>query len=100
MTTPKPTASWSSTGPVEASPLDVAQVLSKLLGSEVTVVSNPVAQQANAMQGFGFSAELAGLFAALTEGMLAGRVNFEHPETVRRGKQTLEQTLGPLLKKG
>jgi uncharacterized protein YbjT (DUF2867 family) len=88
------------TGPVEASPEDVARVLSNLLGSEVTVAFNPVSEQANAMQGFGFSAELAGLFQALTEGMLAGRVAFEHPETVRRGKQTLEQTLGALLKKG
>jgi len=75
-------------------------VLSKLLGSEVKAVAHPVSQQAAAMQGFGFSPELAGLFQEMTEGWLAGRVAFEHPETVRRGKQTLEQTLGPLLKKG
>jgi uncharacterized protein YbjT (DUF2867 family) len=87
-------------GPVEASPKDVAAVLSKLLGSEVTVVSNPASEQGKAMQGFGFSAEMAGLFQGLTEGLLAGRVVFEHPETVRRGKQTLEQTLGALLKRG
>jgi uncharacterized protein YbjT (DUF2867 family) len=87
-------------GPVEASPKDVATVLSKLLGSEVTAVSNPVSQQAKAMESFGFSAELSGLFQGLTEGMLSGKVAFEHPETVRRGKQTLEQTLGALLKKG
>ncbi len=87
-------------GPVEASPLDVARVLSQLLGSEVVLASNPVSAQAKAMEGFGFSAELAGLFQGLTEGMLAGRVVFEHPETVRRGKQTLEQTLGALLKRG
>jgi uncharacterized protein YbjT (DUF2867 family) len=87
-------------GPVEASPKDVAAVLSKLLGSEVTVVANPVSEMAKAMQGFGFSAEMAGLYQGLTEGILSGRVAFEHPETVRRGKQTLEQTLGALLKKG
>lgn len=87
-------------GPVEASPKDVAAVLSKLLGSEVMVVSTPASEQAKAMQGFGFSVELASLFQELTEGILAGRVVFEHPETVRRGKQTLEQTLGALLKRG
>jgi uncharacterized protein YbjT (DUF2867 family) len=87
-------------GPVEASPQDVAAVLSKLLGSEVTLVVNPVSEQAKAMQSFGFSAELAVLFQQLTEGMLNGQFVFEHPETVRRGKQTLEQTLGALLKKG
>jgi uncharacterized protein YbjT (DUF2867 family) len=87
-------------GPVDASPRDVAAVLSKLLGSEVQVVAHPVAAQAKAMQGFGFSEEMAQLFQALTEGLLAGRVAFEHPQTVRRGKQTLEQTLGALLKRG
>ena len=85
-------------GPVDASPNDVASALGKLLASEVKVAAHPVGQMAAAMQGFGFSAELGGLFQEMMEGMIAGRVAFEHPETVRKGKETLEQTLGTLLK--
>jgi uncharacterized protein YbjT (DUF2867 family) len=85
-------------GPVEASSKDVARVLSTLLGSEVAVVVHPASQQAAALQGFGFSAEMAGLFQGITEGVFSGRVALEHPESVRRGKQTLETTLGALLK--
>ncbi len=85
-------------GPVDTSANDVARALSTLLGSEVKAVPQPVSQMAAALQGFGFSAELAGLYQEMTEGFLAGRVGFEHPETVRRGKETLEQTLGAMLK--
>jgi uncharacterized protein YbjT (DUF2867 family) len=85
-------------GPVDASAKDVALVLSKLLGSEVAVDSHPPSEEAAALQGYGFSAEMAGLFAGISEGLLSGRVAFEHPESVRRGKQTLETTLGALLK--
>jgi uncharacterized protein YbjT (DUF2867 family) len=87
-------------GPADASPNDVAGALSNLLGREVKAMSHPVAQMAGALQGFGFSPEMAGLFQEMTQAVSAGRVKFEHPETVRRGKETLEQTLGALLKKG
>lgn len=87
-------------GPVEASPTDVAQALSKLLSSEVKVTPLPVAQAATALQGFGFSAEMAGLFQEMYEAVLSGKIAFEHPQTVRRGKEPLEQTLGGLLRKG
>jgi uncharacterized protein YbjT (DUF2867 family) len=85
-------------GPVDVSPKDVAATLGKLLGREVQVVSQPVAQVAASFQQFGFSAEIAGLYQEMMEGILAGRLSFEHPETLRRGKQTLEQTLGEMLK--
>jgi len=85
-------------GPTDVSPADIARALSKLLGREVHVASQPVAQMAGALQQFGFSAEMAGLFQELTQGILAGRLAFEHPETLRRGKQTLEETLGEMLK--
>ncbi len=86
-------------GPVDASPSDVAVVLSKLLGREVQVLSQPVAQMVATMQQYGFSAEMASLFKEMTEAHLAGRIVFQHPETLRRGKQTLEQTLDAMLKK-
>ena len=85
-------------GPVDASPQDVAAALGKLLGREVQVVSQPVAQVAATFQKFGFSAEMAGLYQEMMQGVVAGRVAFEHPETLRRGKQSLEQTLAEMLK--
>jgi uncharacterized protein YbjT (DUF2867 family) len=87
-------------GPVDASVNDTAVVLSKLLDTEVKVSASPAAQMATALQGFGFSAEMGGLFQTMTEGLNTGRVAFEHKETARRGKETLEVTLGALLKKG
>ncbi len=87
-------------GPAPASPQDVARVLSTLLGRPVQVASQPVSHMAAAFQQFGFSAEMAGLFQEMTEGIIAGRLLPEHPDTVRHGKETLETTLGALLKKG
>jgi uncharacterized protein YbjT (DUF2867 family) len=87
-------------GPVEVSPADVARALSKLLSSEVEVAPAPLAHMAATLQGFGFSGEVAGLYQEMTEALLAGRMAFEHPETVRRAKETLEQTLGGMLKRG
>jgi uncharacterized protein YbjT (DUF2867 family) len=86
-------------GPSDTSSNDVAAALSKLLGSEVKAVTHPVEQMAGALQSFGFSAEMAGLYQEMTQAVAASRVKFEHPETLRRGKETLEQTLGALLKK-
>jgi uncharacterized protein YbjT (DUF2867 family) len=87
-------------GPVDASASDVAAVLSKLLGEEVEVEALPISSSAAAFQGFGFSAEQGALYQALNAAIASGRVAPEHPESVRRGKETLEQTLGALLKKG
>jgi len=85
-------------GPTDVSPADIARALSKLLGREVQTAPQPVAQMATALQQFGFSAEMAGLFQELTQGILGGRLSFEHPETLRRGKQSLEETLGEMVK--
>ena len=85
-------------GPVEATPNDVAAILETLLGNEVKAVAQPVAQMGAALQGFGFSAEMAGLYQDMTVALFAGRVAFEHPDKVKRGKQTLAQTLGAMLK--
>jgi uncharacterized protein YbjT (DUF2867 family) len=86
------------TGPVDVSANDVARTLGKLLGSDVKVAPLPVKETAGALEKGGFSAELAGLYQEMMEGLLSGQVSFEHPETVRRGKETLEQTLSNLLK--
>jgi uncharacterized protein YbjT (DUF2867 family) len=86
-------------GPAEVSPTDVAETLGRLLGREMTPVPQPVSGMAEALQGFGFSSELAGLFQEMTEALGSGRIVFEHPEGVRRGKETLEQTLQAMLKK-
>jgi uncharacterized protein YbjT (DUF2867 family) len=86
-------------GPAEASPNDVAETLGRLLGREVKVASQPPTAVARAFEGFGFSPEYAGLFQEMYGGLTSGRVAWEHPETVRRGKEPLEQTLHGMLKK-
>jgi uncharacterized protein YbjT (DUF2867 family) len=87
-------------GPVEASSNDVAAALGKILGEEVKTVPYPASATAATLQGFGFSAEYAALFQEMNEALSSGRVAWENPAQVRRGKETLEQTLGALLKKG
>jgi uncharacterized protein YbjT (DUF2867 family) len=87
-------------GPTDASANDVARALSTLLGTDVQVAAYPVTATAQTLQSFGFSAEIAGLYQELNQGLLSGRVGWEHPETLRRGKESLEQALGALVKKG
>jgi uncharacterized protein YbjT (DUF2867 family) len=87
-------------GPADASANDVGAALSKLLDTEVKVVPYLLTGMAQALQGFGFSAEMAGLYQEMNQGILSRRVSWEHPDTLRRGKETLEQVLGAMLKKG
>ena len=87
-------------GPEEVSGNDVAAALGKLLGQTVQAVAYPVAEMASVLPAQGFSAEMAALFQEMTEGIVSRRIAFEHPESVRRGKQPLEVTLGEMLKKG
>jgi uncharacterized protein YbjT (DUF2867 family) len=86
-------------GPTEASPNDVAETLGRLLGREVKVAAQPVTAVASTFEGFGFSPEIAGLYQEMYGGLASGKVTWEHPESVRRGKEPLEQTLHGMLKK-
>jgi len=86
-------------GPEDAGPADVARVLSKLLETEVEPVVEPLDQAADAFKAMGFSPEMAAMYQHLYEGIGARRLTPEHPESVVRGKDTLEQALGAMLAK-
>jgi hypothetical protein len=47
---------------------------------------------------FGFSANVAGLYREMTEGLGKGLVAFEGKGKAVRGKVTLEEVLGPALR--
>jgi uncharacterized protein YbjT (DUF2867 family) len=84
-------------GPDDVGPADVARVLSKLLETEVEPLEEPLDQVAEAFTGMGFSPELAQLYQQLYQGIASRRLVFEHPESVVRGKDTLEQALQGML---
>lgn len=86
-------------GPEAVGPAEVAQVLSRLLGTEVEPLVEPLDQVAEAFTGMGFSPEYAGMFQHLYQAIASGLMRWEHPETVRRGKETLEQALAGMLAK-
>jgi len=86
-------------GPEEAGPADVARILSKLLEIEVEPIVEPLDQVAEAFTGMGFSPENAAMYQHLYEAIASGLMRWEHPETVVRGKETLEQALAAMLAK-
>ena len=86
-------------GPEDVGPADVARVLSKLLDTEVEPLVEPLDQVAEAFTGMGFSSELAQMYQGLYQGIASGRLSYEHPESVVRGKDTLEQALQAMLAK-
>jgi hypothetical protein len=50
------------------------------------------------LMGVGFSAEVAHLLADLDDALHHGRLTFEHPERMVRGRTTLDEVLGDLLR--
>ncbi len=84
-------------GPDDVCPSDVAGVLSRLLETEVEPLEEPLDQVAEAFTGMGFSPELAQMYQQLYQGIASRKLAFEHPESVQRGKDTLEQTLQGML---
>ena len=80
-------------GPEDVCPADVARVLAKLLETEVEPLEEPLDQVAEAYTGMGFSPELAQMYQQLYQSIRSGRLAFEHPESLQRGKETLEQAL-------
>ena len=86
-------------GPEDACPDDVARVLSKLLETEVEPLVEPLDQAAEAFKGMGFSPEMAAMYQHLYEGIASRRIAPEHPESMVRGKETLEQAFAGMLAK-
>ncbi len=86
-------------GPEDVGSEDVARVLTTLLGTEVEPLVEPTDQVAEAFTGMGFSPELAQMYQQMYQGIASGRLAYEHPESVVRGKDTLEQALQGMLAK-
>jgi uncharacterized protein YbjT (DUF2867 family) len=81
-------------GPSEASPSDVADVLGRLLGRSVAVAEGPLEAVIPTFQSFGFSENLAALYADLYLGIRNGTLDWETRGTEAiRGSTTLEQAL-------
>jgi uncharacterized protein YbjT (DUF2867 family) len=76
---------------------DAADVLSKLLGKTINVAEAPVSAMAQALEGFGFPKELAGLYQEMTENMLAGKIGFDPSLKALKGKTNLETVLKGLI---
>jgi uncharacterized protein YbjT (DUF2867 family) len=86
-------------GPEEVCAADVAKALSRLLETEVEPLEEPLDQVAEAFTGMGFSPEMAQMYQQLYQSLATKRLAFEHPESVVRGKDTLEHTLQGMLAK-
>jgi uncharacterized protein YbjT (DUF2867 family) len=86
-------------GPEDVTPKQVAAVVSKILGRAVQLVEPPLDAVVPTFTSFGISADVAGLFQGMYEGIRAGRVSFEGGKTeARRGQTSLEETLRQLAK--
>ena len=86
-------------GPEDVCPSDVAGVLSRVLETEVEPLEEPLDQVAEAFTGMGFSPEMAQMYQQLYQGLASRKIAPEHPESVVRGTDTLEQTLRGMLAK-
>ena len=75
----------------------MAAALSKALGREVKPLVLPLDAMVPTLTQYGFSANVAGLYREMTEGLGKGLVTFEGKGKAVRGKVTLEEVLGPAL---
>jgi uncharacterized protein YbjT (DUF2867 family) len=85
-------------GPVDYSPDEVADTLARLLGRPVHVEEHTPAALVPILMELGYSEELANLLAELTEAFNRGHAAFEHPSHLVRGRTTLDEVLGGMLR--
>lgn len=78
---------------------DVARALGELLGKKIEVAEAPASTMAGALEGFGLPKEMAGLYQEMTEGMNAGKINFEAGVPTIQGQAKLVDVLRRLLGK-
>lgn len=95
---PKEHAWIELSGPREYSMADAAAIAGKLLGREVKPLVLPLDAMVPTLTQFGLSANVAGLYREMTEGMGKGLVTFEGKGRAVRGKVTLEEVLAPALR--
>ena len=85
-------------GPKEQSMADAAAIASEVLGRPVKPLVLPIDAMVPTLTGFGLSANVAGLYREMTEGLAKGLVAFEGKGTAVRGKVSLADVLGPALR--
>lgn len=85
-------------GPVDYSPDEVASTLARLLVRPVHVAEHSPTALVPMLMGMGFSAEVANLMAELVEAINRSRLTFEHPDRVVRGRTTLDEVVGGMLR--
>lgn len=96
---PRGTRALELSGPEDVTPKDVAAVVSKILGRTIQLVEPPLDAVVPTFTSFGISADVAGLYHGMYEGIRAGRVSFEGGKAeARRGSTSLEVTLRLLSK--
>ena len=85
-------------GPREVSPEDIAATAARLLQRPVKVAEAPLEAVVPTFTSFGISANVAGLFQQLYQGMRSGKVAFQgQGAELRRGGTGLEDALRSLL---
>jgi len=85
-------------GPKEQSMADAAAIASEILGRSVKPLVLPIDAMVPTLTGFGLSANVAGLYREMTEGLAKGLVAFEGKGTALRGTVSLADVLGPALR--
>lgn len=80
-------------GPREYSFEDAAASAAAILGRAVKAVDVPLEAVVPTLTGFGFSANVAGLYREMIEGLGSGRVRYDGKGRSVRGKTTLEDVL-------
>lgn len=80
-------------GPAEQSFDDAAKAASQILGREVKTTAVPLEAMVPTMTGFGFSANVAGLYREMTEGLAKGLVRFEGKGRTVRGTTSVADVL-------
>lgn len=86
-------------GPEELSYAEVASIISDIVGKPVVYAPTPKADQQKTYEGLGFSPAGATQFIQIAEAVVSGKVAFEHPDQVVRGKIHLKDFLTSVLKK-
>lgn len=86
-------------GPVDVSPADVAAALAKLIGKPVQLVPVPSGERAAALEAAGLPAKTAALYAEMCDAVDSGYVDYDGTEALKRGTETLADTLKRLMPK-
>jgi uncharacterized protein YbjT (DUF2867 family) len=94
---PKEHAWIELSGPKEYSFADAAAIASKLLGREVKPLVLPLDALVPTLTQFGISANVAGLYREMNEGLGKGLVVFEGKGKAVRGEVTLDRVLAAAL---